>query len=45
MAVPRTDVPPDDVGEVVQDFVDDDVEHIDVKKQPDGNFTITPLPQ
>ncbi len=41
---PITDVPPDRVGQTVQDFIDyDEVEKLKVKKQPDGNFTVTPV--
>jgi hypothetical protein len=39
-----TDVPPTQVGHVVQDFIDfDDVKELHVNQQPDGNFTVTPV--
>lgn len=39
-----TDVPSDQVGSVVQDFIDfDDVVELKVDKQSNGKFTITPV--
>ena len=35
-------VPADQVGQVVQDFVDDGVENIAVEKQDDGAFVVIP---
>jgi hypothetical protein len=40
---PITDIPPEEVGEVVQSFIDNDgVKRMDVNEQPDGLFTVTP---
>ncbi|MEK6589347.1 MAG: hypothetical protein AABZ11_01575 [Nitrospinota bacterium] len=40
---PIKNVPKDDVGQVVQDFIDDGVKRLKVEEQSDGNFTVTPL--
>lgn len=41
---PVSDVPPDQVGSVVQDFIDfDDVVELKVSKQSNGKFTVTPV--
>jgi len=45
--VPRqvTDIPPDQVGQVVQDFVDDGAPLVVATKQPNGKYTVgTPVP-
>lgn len=40
---PEDGITPDKVGETVQSFIDnDDVKQMDVTKQKDGTFTITP---
>ncbi len=40
---PITDVPADKVGEVVQDFIDNDgVTALTVKEKSDGTFVVTP---
>ena len=41
--MPIEDIPPKEVGEVVQSFVDNGGEHLEVRKQPDGNFTVIPV--
>ncbi|MDR4498743.1 MAG: hypothetical protein MRK02_12615 [Candidatus Scalindua sp.] len=41
---PIKNVQSDEVGTVVQDFIDDDVKRLEVKKQSDGTFTVIPLP-
>lgn len=42
---PITDVPPEEVGDTVQGFIDfDQVKKMEVKIQPDGTFTVTPQP-
>ncbi|MBI3414941.1 MAG: hypothetical protein HY043_06400 [Verrucomicrobia bacterium] len=44
MPPPITDVPPDKVGEVVQDFIDfDNVRELQVVRQANGKFTVSPL--
>ena len=44
MIAPLSDVPPDEVGKVVQRFIDyDNVKQLTVNQQPNGNFTITPV--
>ena len=44
MPPPIKDVPPDKVGEVVQDFIDlDNVRELQVKQQTNGKFTVTPV--
>ena len=41
---PISDIPSDHVGEVVQDFIDnDDVKELSVTQQPNGKFTVTPI--
>jgi hypothetical protein len=41
---PISDIPPGQVGQVVQDFIDfDQVKHLTADEQPDGNFTVTPV--
>ena len=41
---PITSVPPSQVGQVVQDFIDfDGVQQLTVKKQSNGTFTVTPV--
>lgn len=41
---PISDIPADHVGEVVQDFIDNDgVEDLKVDQQPNGKFTVTPV--
>jgi hypothetical protein len=41
---PMTDVPPGQVGQVVQDFIDfDQVKQLEVNQQANGNFTVTPV--
>lgn len=40
---PIADVPQGEVGDTVQSFIDNDgVTELQVKRQSDGNFTITP---
>jgi hypothetical protein len=40
---PITDIDPENVGEVVQSFIDnDDVKQMDVSQQPSGKYTVTP---
>jgi hypothetical protein len=40
---PVTDIPPAEVGQVVQDFVTlDEVKRMDVRQQADGNYAVTP---
>ena len=36
------DVPREEVGAAVQDFIDNDVKRLEVFEQPDGKFTIAP---
>lgn len=36
------DVPKEEVGDTVQDFIDNDVKRLEVFEQPDGKFTIAP---
>lgn len=36
-----TGVPADDVGQVVQDFVNDGATHIVVQKDADGTYTVS----
>jgi hypothetical protein len=36
-----TGVPPERVGQVVQDFVDDGATHIVVTREVDGTFTVS----
>jgi hypothetical protein len=38
----ESDVPKDDVGTVVQDFIDNGVTQLEVTGQTNGNFTVTP---
>lgn len=41
---PIMDVPQDEVQDMVQSFIDNDqVTELNVKRQPNGNFTVTPL--
>jgi hypothetical protein len=41
---PITDVPPSQVGQIVQSFIDhDNVRQLSVDQQSDGDFTITPV--
>lgn len=40
---PVKNIDKDDVGQVVQDFIDDGVKRLEVKKQADGAFSVTPL--
>ena len=41
---PIEDIPPDNVGKVVQDSVDyDNVKKMDVFQQPDGKYTVKPI--
>lgn len=43
---PIKDIPPPEVGDTVQSFIDnDDVTQMKVKQQADGNFTVTPEKQ
>lgn len=37
-----SDVPPENVGETVQDFVDNGTTSLRVERQDNGNYTITP---
>jgi hypothetical protein len=40
---PILDIPANDVGDIVQKFVDyDHVTKIEIVKQPDGKFTVVP---
>jgi hypothetical protein len=42
MAEPITDVPPDKVGETVQDFIDfGDAAEVSAVRQPNGKYTVT----
>ena len=36
------DVPPNQVGESVQDYIDSGIAALSVKRQPDGNYSISP---
>ena len=39
-----TDISSDKVGEVVQDFIDfDDIKELEITKQSNGKFTVTPV--
>ena len=41
---PISDIPPAQVGQTVQDFIDfDHAKQLTVTQQPDGNFTVTPV--
>ena len=43
LPLPITDVPQEEVGNTVQGFIDfDEVKKLEVKAQPNGNFTVTP---
>jgi hypothetical protein len=43
MGEPITDVPKDQVGTTVQDFIDfGNAKSVTVVQQPNGNYTITP---
>ena len=40
---PVKDIPPNQVGEVVQSFIDNDgVKQMDISQQTNGNYTVTP---
>jgi hypothetical protein len=40
---PMKDVPPGEVGNVVQSFIENDgVNRLEINRQPDGNFTVAP---
>lgn len=44
LPAPITDIPSDKVGEVVQDFIDNDgVKDLNVVQQVNGKFTVTPV--
>lgn len=44
MPPPIIDIPQDKVGEVVQDFIDnDDAKELKVAQQANGKFTVTPV--
>lgn len=44
MPPPIKDVPQEKVGEVVQDFIDfDNIRELQVVRQANGKFTITPV--
>lgn len=40
---PVKNIKKDEVSQVVQDFIDDGAKRLEVKKQSDGTFTVTPL--
>ena len=41
MAQQVTDIPPAEVGTVVQDFVDNGAANVRVERQPDGKYTVS----
>jgi hypothetical protein len=46
MAMPISEVPSANVGEVVQSFINNDgITELLVAKQPDGNYKISPMAQ